>query len=494
MKKNGYTLIELMLTLAIISTLTVLTLNSTNDITNQDKATKLAKQTLDYAKVANRYIKNHYQEILTQSATSSIIINWSQVMQEENQSIMTKTNLLGMTPCILVKQSGNMIQPYLYFVMPPTGSYTIPDPQLTKITMLRIGSQAGYLNQDGNIYGLYKGWQVSSSGFNSAVCQGGGLITNSPVINLSFMQDLQVQLASDKTLHRPEDQSLPPGDPNNANTMTTDLYASVNNSDGTESPNRIVFNSTTNVGLQAASSYDAGTATVSKLASKKNLVVVRSGADNPQTLTQGNFTALTLQPLAQHAIGEACSNDMIGAMGVQAPGAVTDVILRGEVQCTRNVLFCQGVDPLGETPCWLPTRSLTFMFHQTLSDYSIDCSKQVAPGFFVAPGTVQYRQGPSPDAFGNRANHCCHWAPDGSNYSTGPVGAGIDGFLKTYSNNKYNVSILVGEKIVQKWGAYRNDSFECQFSDCGNQYSYAPVQITAFNCTNDTTSFTYTSY
>ncbi|MCE2706824.1 MAG: type II secretion system GspH family protein [Proteobacteria bacterium] len=498
MKKNGYSIIELMLTLAIISTLTVLTLNSTSDIINQDKATKLAKQTLDYAKVANRYIKNHYQEILTQSATSSIIINWSQVMQEENQSIMTKTNLLGMTPCILVKQSGNMIQPYLYFVMPPTGSYTIPDPQLTKITMLRIGSQAGYLNQDGNIYGLYKGWQVSSSGFNSAICQGGGLITNSPVINLSFMQDLQVQLASDKTLHRPEDQSLPSGDPNNANTMTTDLYASVNNSTGTESPNRIVFNSTTNVGLQAANSYaipDPNSKFRSPLADKKNLVVVRSGEDRAGVLTQGDFKAPTLQPLAQHAVGEACSKDMIGAMGIQALGAVTDVILRGQVQCTRNVLFCQGVDSSGETPCWLPTNSLTFMFHKTLSDYSIDCSKQVAPGFFIAPGTVQYRQGPSPDAFGNHANHCCHWAPDGANYSTGPVDAGIDGFLNTYSKgDPYNVSILIGEKIVQKWGAYRNDSFECQLSDCGDQYSYAPVQITTFNCTNDTSNFIYTSH
>ena len=89
MKKNGYSIIELMLTLAIISTLTVLTLNSTSDIINQDKATKLAKQTLDYAKVANRYIKNHYQEILTQSATSSIIINWSQAVSYTHLTLPT---------------------------------------------------------------------------------------------------------------------------------------------------------------------------------------------------------------------------------------------------------------------------------------------------------------------------------------------------------------------------------------------------------------------
>ncbi len=512
-KNKGFTFIELVFSLAILGIMTIMIIKNSNETLKEKSAVALAQETMDYAKISNRYIKNHYQEIYNLAATSGtpVVINWQTITAEEKQSVMKNKNRLGMIPCVYINNSGNQLIPYLYFVRPSSGTFRQPEQLLTNMAMKKIGAQAGYLASDGNAYGIYKGWQTAASGFNSAGCQGNGTVPNTLVINMSYMMDARSTLESDYTLHRPIDNTSSPGDPNNANTMTTDLYASTNNPDGSESPHRIVFNSYTNTGLQAANSYAGG---ASPLAGKQNLVVVRSGDNNPNNLAQGNFVAKTVQPTAQVSVGQGCDSTMLGAIAnVCTPGSgscnitLAEQIIRGQMQCTYNVLFCQGVDPTDSTGtkplngyCWLPITSIDFLLNRPVNTgnansdqfaYSADCSQAVGRGFFILPGSVQYGDGPSPDTFGNHPNYCCHWNRE-NNFESGAVGAGINGWTNIYSNSTYNVNIMIGTRIVQKWGAVKNSDPWCWTSDCGNQYSYAPVMIKHYTCTNDTTNFTYT--
>ena len=513
-KKSGFTLFEIIFSLAILGIMAVMIIKNNYETLKEKYAVTLAQDTMDYAKISNRYIKNHYQEIYTLASTSGtpVVINWQTITAEEKQSVMKNKNRLGMIPCVYINNSGNQLIPYLYFVRPSSGAFRQPEQLVTNMAMKKIGAQAGYLASDGNAYGVYRGWQTSASGFNSAGCLGNGTVPNTLVINMSYMMDARSTLESDYTLHRPIDNTSSPGDPNNANTMTTDLYASSNNSNGTESPHRIVFNSYSNTGLQAANSYAGGT---SPLAGKQNLVVVRSGDNTQNNLSQGNFSAKTIQPMARVSVGQGCDPTMLGAIArvcdLNDPSCQTTLaekIIQGQMQCTYNVLFCQGTDPTSSKPlngyCWLPISSLDFLLTKPVRtsnsttdeyghklNYSADCSQSVGRGFFILPGSIQYGDGPSPNEFGNNANYCCHWVRQ-NNYETGSVGAGEAGWEKYIENKTFNVRIMLGTRIVQKWGAVKNSDPWCWTSDCGNQYSYAPVLIRNYTCTNDTTNFTYT--
>lgn len=498
MKKNiGFTVIEIVGVLAIVSLIIFMTAKMMLPMNNVTKATKLATQSLGYAKMSNRYINNHYQDILSQTATTPVIISWSQITQEIKSPLMPARNIIGQIPCVYITQSGKQIQPYLYFVTPTDGKSQTPTADLALNTMMKIGPQGGFV-QNNNVYGLYKGWQYPASPLVPNLCGGSSVPTNTTVINLGMMQDLHVQLASDTTLHRPQDQTSAPGASNNGNTLLTTVdFANIDEYTRVDQPHRMIFNNNNKVGLQAANSYyepDPVKArrqptSLTALGAQNNLLVVRSGSiessDTKNTLDQGGFAAGTLLATLQVDQGAACSTDQIGATAVIKPNS-TNTIIRGQAQCTRNPVYC------GNKPCWLQINSYSVIFSRPLADYSVDCAQMVAPGFHIVPGSVQYVQGPSPDAFGNRANSCCHWAPDGANYSTGNVSDGISGFLKYYIQSAdYGLSVLQGEKIVQKWGAFKNGSLECQFTDCGNQYSYAPVLITSVTCSNDTSDFEY---
>lgn len=515
---QGFTLIEIIFAIAIMGVMAVMIMNNSNETLKEKNAVALAQETMDYAKITNRYIKNHYQEIYNLALTSGtpVVINWQTITAEEKQSVMKNKNRLGMIPCVYINNSGNQLIPYLYFVKPQSGTFRQPEQLVTNMAMKKIGAQAGYLASDGNAYGIYRGWQTSASGFNTAGCMGNGTVPNTLVINMSYMMDARSTLESDYTLHRPIDNTSVPGDPNNANTMTTDLYASTNNPDGSESPHRIVFNSYTNTGLQAANSYAGG---ASPLAGKQNLVVVRSGDNNPNNLAQGNFSAKTVQPTAQVSVGQGCDSTMLGAIAnVCSPGSsnctttLAEQVIRGQMQCTYNVLFCQGVDPTDSTGskllngyCWLPITTLDFLLNRPVRtadpeqkdwygnklNYSADCSQAVGRGFFILPGSVQYGDGPSPDEFGNHPNYCCHWVRQ-NNYESGAVVAGEPGWNKPLRNDYFQVEVQIGTRIVQKWAAVKNSDPWCWTSDCGNQYSYAPVLIQHYTCTNDATNFFYT--
>lgn len=497
-KNSGFTLLEVIAVITIGGAIITLTLQQSRVFNKRTTGTQIATETLGYAKLANRFINNHYQDIYETTKTTPVVINLSQITSEIKLPMMPKRNLQGLIPCVWVTQSGNQIQPYMFFVNPPDGKYSKPTPDLAYETMQKIGPQSGFVETNGIAYGLYKGWQFPVSSFATNSCGGSVIAPDSIVMNLGMMQDLHIPLQPDISLHRPEDQTTNPGDSNNSNTMQTTLdVANVDN--GVDNPHRIVFNNSTNVGFQAASSYQQQPSDrrpqdqfLKTLGTKTNLLVVRSGTLDESkvknTSNQGSFTAKTIQPTLQVDQGASCDASEIGASAIMKPNQ-TNAFLRGLAVCTKNPVYCSRTgDEDGNTPCWLPTTSYSIIFDHPLPDYSVNCSTMVAPGFHIVPGSITYVAGPGPGAFGYSPGTCCRWNPENV-YSTKSE-QGVSGFIDIYkSSAKFGLTVIQGEKIVQKYGAVRDGDF-CP-TDCGNYYVFTPVRITSVTCSNDTSDFEY---
>lgn len=504
MKKNkatGFTLIELMGVLALVGTVAFFTIQRTNQINQMTFATRLATETLGYSKMANRFINNRYQDIYSMTKTTPIVVSWDQITTEIKTPMMPKHNLQGLSPCVWITQSGNQIQPYLFFVNPTTGKFTKPTPDLALDVMQRIGPQSGYVEKNNIAYGLYKGWQYPVSSFSTNSCAGSTISPDSIVMNLGMMQDLHIPLQPDVSLHRPEDTTTPQGDVNNSNTMQTSLdVAHLTPGTNLDNPHRIVFNNATNVGLQAASSYNLNGAQLSPaqnlnlkaLGDQNNLLIVRSGSliesIAKNTPDQGSFSANTIQPTMRVNQGTSCDVSQIGAVAIMNPNP-TNAFLRSLALCTRNPVYCSNASDLdGNIPCWLPTTSYSIIFDHPLPDYSVNCATMVAPGFHIVPGSITYVAGPGPGAFGFSPGNCCRWNQENV-YSTKSE-QGVSGFIDIYkSSARFGLTVIQGEKIVQKYGAVRDGDF-CP-TDCGNYYVFTPVRITSVTCSNDTSDFEY---
>ena len=314
------------------------------------------------------------------------------------------------------------------------------------------------------------------------------------------MQDLLIPLQPDVSLHRPEDTTSTPGDVNNSNTMQTSLdVADFDPRTNIDNPHRIVFNNTTNVGLQAASSYKKNSSDIkpqdlklTALGNQNNLLIVRSGTldknDVKYTPDQGSFSANTIKPTLHVDQGTSCDPTWIGAIAVMNPNP-TLALQRGLALCTRNPVYCSRAgDENGDIPCWLPSNSYSIIFSRHLPDWSVNCAEMVGIGFHIVPGSITYTKGPEPSAFGFSPGTCCRWNPE-QVYSTKSE-QGVSGFIDIYkASTKYGLTVIQGEKIVQKYGAVRDGDF-CP-TDCGNYYAFAPVNITGVTCSNDTSDFEY---
>lgn len=497
-RNSGFTLIELIGVMVIVVLLTKMLISQYQEVTNRTYATRVATETLGYAKLANRFINNRYQDIYEATKTTPVVISLAQITDEVKLPMMSKRNLQGLIPCVWITQSGNQIQPYMFFVNPSDGKFKKPTPDLAYEIMQKIGPQSGFVETNSIAYGLYKGWQFPVSSFATNSCGGSVIASDSIVMNLGMMQELHVPLRPDVSLHRPEDQASNPGDSNNSNTMQTTLDVA-HAENGIDNPHRIVFNNTTNVGLQAASSYQkqAGDITpqdqfLTNLGTKTNLLVVRSGSLESNVVkkivNQGSFTAKTIQPTLQVDQGASCDASEIGAAAIMKPNP-TNAFLRGLALCTKNPVYCSRTGDLdGNNPCWLPTTSYSIIFDHPLPDYSVNCATMVAPGFHIVPGSITYVAGPGPGAFGYSPGTCCRWNPENV-YSTKSE-QGVSGFIDIYkSSTKFGLTVIQGEKIVQKYGAVRDGDF-CP-TDCGNYYVFVPVRITGVTCSNDTSDFEY---
>lgn len=500
-RNSGFTLLEFIAVVAIGGFIITMTLQQSSVFNKQNYATQVATETLGYAKLANRFINNRYQDIYETTKTTPIVVSLAQITAEVKLPMMPKRNLQGLIPCVWITQSGNQIQPYMFFVNPPDGKYKKPTPDLAFEIMQKIGPQSGFVETNSIAYGLYKGWQFPVSSFATNSCGGSVIAPDSIVMNLGMMQDLHIPLQPDISLHRPEDQTTNPGDSNNANTMQTTLdVADYDSRKNIDNPHRIVFNNTTNVGLQAASSYSLNgsrypqpqDSSLRDLGTKTNLLVVRSGSlesDLVKTIAkQGSFTANTIQPTLQVNQGDSCDASEIGAAAIMKPNP-TNAFLRGLALCTKNPVYCSRAgDEDGNNPCWLPTTSYSIIFDHPLPDYSVNCATMVAPGFHIVPGSITYVAGPGPGAFGYSPGTCCRWNQENV-YSTKSE-QGISGFIDIYkSSTKFGLTVIQGEKIVQKYGAVRDGDF-CP-TDCGNYYVFVPVRITGVTCSNDTSDFEY---
>lgn len=484
-KSRGFSAIELMMVLALVALLVVLGNYTAQSIERKLLATKVATQTLAYAKVTNRYIKNHYQEIYDQLSSDNGVkaITWEEIDQEEKVANLPATNIQGLKPCVYVMVSAKQVEPYLFFVRAGLGKVKLPNQVMGGDITTKIGGFGGMMRQDGMMLGLSNGWSFELQNLSDIVasCGGSNFVPNSPVVNLGMMEDLRIQLSPDKSLDRPKDPFAPPGSVVNNNTLQTDIANShFDDADqnSKDNPHRFIFNNRSLVGLQAANSYH-GPHPDDPITIRKDLLLVKVQGDAIQDRTQGSFAADTLQPLLKVEQGQTCDITQIGSIAQMLPSSdnpLSNLIL-GQAQCSHNPLFCQeGQDQTGQSPCWLPITPVSIRFNTSGSDVS--CSKLAGAGFFILKSSLHITHGVDPGT----PPWECHWEFHGRTSTT--TDGGWERFIKSPDGRARALDEVYA---VAYWESER----DFVGSDCRTKTDWRPANITSVICTNDPAVVTY---
>jgi hypothetical protein len=173
---------------------------------------------------------------------------------------------------------------------------------------------------------------------------------------------------------------------------------------------------------------------------------------------------------------------------MQPTGSEIQDLIRGQAQCTYNPLFCQGIDPTGQTPCWLPINSISIQFSP--NQPTADCTQLAGPGFYMLQNSLQFSPGNTPP----NPPRCCHYQFDPSMpYSiTGEGGANISYTHSLFSpNNQLGVTYAVA--VTGYWQSLSNNWWDCP-TDCGTWSTWSPANITSVTCTNDTSQVVFTGH
>ncbi len=356
LRNKGYTILEIIVAsaaLALILLAIMPMITSNQQIT---KAQTIADETISYSKIFVKYLLDNDANVRKAVSVNNVtFIKWSDIKAGGYLPIgsINDKNSLGQTPCVAVMINPKTTQliPFLFFV---GGNNTANITNLdANNVMTLIGGMAGVYSNDykdrdvqqygEGVFGNKGRWYLpSSTQYLKQLKSGCGseLNSNSIAINMAMMAEYNGALIPDESIHRFRDPINPKlGDPNNTNTVQTDISLS---SESSEQSNRLFFSGNDENSGVFLQSMPHDKTTVS--------------------LTNGNFSANTLQPTKSFKVFSSCKKDEIGKMAQQEDY----IVVKSQLQCTFNPLQCQGKDPSGvqlNEYCYLPISEISITYH-----------------------------------------------------------------------------------------------------------------------------------
>jgi hypothetical protein len=378
-KKNfGGIMLDLILAVGLMNFVIYEYIKITTIKQNQQKARQLAGASLYYAKIFGHYLHDIQSEKLysmTGNGNECVLFNPfstnnTQIFNpnslsgdfgwkiEKNQygyicnptdgsymsSELKSTNQYNQKPCLgATKLSDGSISAFLYWVADSKSSAT--PLEIARLASIYLEGKGGYLSSDGTITGN-GGWSINVKDprfADPAICSGEKIAENSLVINLD--QFVEYKTLEQTWLQRESDEKYQVGDPNNKNTVRSDIYVGKNN---------IYFDQDKDVKLQLKDDGDIQ-------------------VDTPNSLVAPSF-----QPLETHASGEKCTAEEVGKQAKQYdPGFVQYGIQQSGIVCSDSELICYLY---GSRYCWLPVKGQKVQFKDTNHTGSLG-SRFVCPAF-----------------------------------------------------------------------------------------------------------------
>lgn len=173
MKDKGFTLLELMVTMAVVGIITILVGIKVNDYTQQTEGEKLAEKTYKLKVSYDNYIKDNftaYYSLLHNKYPGSRVYVPASTLQKlgylnGNYKIINKYN---QSPCLLLEQQDNILVGILFYQNPQGVAVTAPKTKVLEAALRQLGSVSAYYDGQ-NIRGEGKGWSIDPSAITTQV-------------------------------------------------------------------------------------------------------------------------------------------------------------------------------------------------------------------------------------------------------------------------------------------------------------------------------------
>lgn len=360
-KTQGFTLIEMLISVGLVSIMAMMYMVSEHSEYNNLEAKNLAISTQAYAKAYSKFLSDvHDKKLYVMTGNSDECVPYNpfgsqntatfsladlrqkfgkkyvdptrpnksvcrQISGDYAGSFLKDKNKFNQSPCLGVtfNQSLGKYEALLFYV--DSGSRT-PDLSLARLAAINLNGKGGYFSNNQII--SKGGWTVNANDIRLADpqhCGGSRIAPNSLLINMDEFMEFNDDASNSAALSRESDEIHPVGSKLNTNTSKSDLFMSHN---GT--PHKIIFDKTNNVVMSTSGS------TIS---------------------ISGAFQASSLQGTLQVASGSPCDVSQVGAMAKQNdPEAQTIGIQQGEAICTDSELICAVY---GTRYCWIPAKGNT---------------------------------------------------------------------------------------------------------------------------------------
>ncbi len=424
-KKYGFTAIELLLALSVIAALVFMSIRIANKFSSELTGDSVARDAYQYSKSVERYINTHYsllQELLTinNGQSNGLIVTIPEtILKNEGfiNSSYPNMNVLNQIPCAVIVWSNNRLQSFLYY-RGTNQTRTLGEYELNR-GMQYTGAMIG-VYKNGVVQGALNLWNLDqattenlliakgtadpSQGVNPDAYQCGGdqIVNNSYVIDIVITQILNNKLAHDDNLHQYNDDGSQVDDPQNANTMESDLNMDYRTANGQHIKSNMIFQMNPDcvmdpsdiATMQDYSSDNPRGCKNRQLAletsrESNNVDITVTGfqqGGNNQDLTQkpymGSLSALSIQPTAEVQIGTPCQISELGKMAKQQissdPNDVNNLYI-SQVQCMKNPLCSPS--SINET-CYMPVNNVTIEIETKQDSYN-SVSAMCPAGTFV---------------------------------------------------------------------------------------------------------------
>ncbi|MFN7094922.1 MAG: type II secretion system protein, partial [Burkholderiales bacterium] len=452
MKQIGFSAIELLLALGIIGIVFTYSLRLLNSFTDQVKGQMVAQQAVSYAKAAKRYITTHYnllQELLSLKGQSNGKIATIPFSILHDEGFVTKsqaTNLLRQTPCLVITWNNHQLQSFLYYRA--TASSKTLDPLSLNSGLQHVGAMIG-LYKNGIVTGSGRDWRLDaktieklliaqgdadpSQGQDSGIynCSGISIANNSYVINLAAMLSLNNHLPKDDALHEYPDNITAIGDPQNVNTMLSDLNMHYRSGEIDKQHNNIIFQINPDCVMEPSKPYTMLDSTQDPRGCRDKQLAIQTTSANSGAVSVritgfkqagnprddkvphpyvGELSAASIQPTAEVAVGTSCDpSTELGKMARQQynsldPNDVNNLYI-SQVQCMVNPL-CPTVS---NGTCYMPINTVTLQLNTEQNQYA-PISKTCPAGTFVLSIDADAEAVKPPACCGSNlgVGYCCH--------------------------------------------------------------------------------------
>lgn len=261
--KTGFSALEMMLVLALVSAILYITLSFSNSLSRQSISQATANEAYNYSQAVIRYITTH-QNLLRELLSNNDVSNnklatvSTQVLMNEGfiKSKPYFKNKLNQYPCTIIWYENHQIQSLIYY-RDDNNSKQLSRNQLM-YGLNHMGSMMG-IYENGSVVGAAKDWELNpdftnakfvklgsadiSKGTNPVkyACSGEEVANNSYVVNVSSMLASNNRLPNDDTIHQYPDTLHVADDATSNNLMNSDLDMDYTDRDGKRTQSNIVF-------------------------------------------------------------------------------------------------------------------------------------------------------------------------------------------------------------------------------------------------------------